>query len=86
MIDFIRKMEADWNWILQAITKALPSLLPEVAEKAAKKLFEEGVDSQDLLCEVCVEDLHGIIPAIKARRLVSQWRQIQDHIGKFNFR
>ena len=66
-------MEA--GWIEHEIAQILPSLLPEVMSKAAEKLFQIGVDSKDLLCEVCVEDLDGIIPAIKARRLVSQWKQ-----------
>ncbi len=71
IIDF--NMEA--GWIEHEIAQILPSLLPEVMSKAAEKLFQIGVDSKDLLCEVCVEDLDGIIPAIKARRLVSQWKQ-----------
>ena len=63
------------SWLEDKIQAALPSISKGDLKDVTEALKSRGLDDENLVDAVEVEDLMGILPTIKARKLVRVLKQ-----------
>jgi len=78
----------NFDWIQDTIKGALPTITSDELEKVTNKLCEDGLsqDSPDLLGMVEVDDIKGLLPTLKARKLVLHLKRLSEGAGRHHHR